>query len=88
MTLTIELPPELERCLEEEAARRGQAPAEFAQAAVEEKLAALSAAAQMERNRAAITLLDEWRAEPPDPEEAAGYPLEITPLSLREVSVE
>jgi hypothetical protein len=39
MTLTIELPPELERRLAEEAARHGQAPAEFVRAVVEEKLA-------------------------------------------------
>ena len=38
MTLTIELPPELEHRLEEEAARRGQAPAEFVTAVVAEKL--------------------------------------------------
>jgi hypothetical protein len=88
MTLTIELPPELTQQLEEEASRHGQAPADYIRAVVEEKLTTASTAAQMERNRAAIALLDEWRAEPPDLEEAEGYPLEITPLSLREVSLD
>jgi plasmid stability protein len=40
MTLTIDLPQELAQRLEEEAARHGQAPAEYARAALEEKLAA------------------------------------------------
>jgi predicted transcriptional regulator len=39
MTLTIELPPELARRLEEQASRSGQAPAEYARAVLEEKLA-------------------------------------------------
>jgi len=40
MTLTIDLPTELQQRLEEEAARHGQAPAEFVRTAIEEKLAA------------------------------------------------
>lgn len=40
MTLTVELPPELERRLNEEAARLGQAPAEYVLGLVEERLAA------------------------------------------------
>jgi predicted transcriptional regulator len=55
MTLTIELTPALEGLLENEAAKRGQAPADFARAVLEERL--------MERNRAAIALLDRWMAE-------------------------
>jgi hypothetical protein len=39
MTLTIELSPELERRLAEEAARRGQQAGEFARAVLEERLA-------------------------------------------------
>ena len=87
MPLTIDLPPEVERHLREEAARKSQAPEEFARSAVEEKLAAV-VATQVERNQRMVELLRQWREEPPDLEEAEGYPLEITPLSLREVSVE
>lgn len=46
MTLTIQLPPDLEERLQDEAARRGQAPAEYARAAIEEKLAAPTPGAQ------------------------------------------
>jgi hypothetical protein len=38
MTLTIELPPDQKRRLEEEAARRGQTPEEYALGAIAEKL--------------------------------------------------
>jgi predicted transcriptional regulator len=61
MTLTVELSPELERRLSEEAAQRGQAPADFARAVLEDRL--------MERNRAAMALLDQWLAEAPDTED-------------------
>jgi hypothetical protein len=87
MSLTIDLSPELERQLLEEAARKGQAPEEFARSAVEEKLAAV-AAALVERNQGLVELLRQWREEPSDLEEAEGYPLEITPLSLREVCID
>jgi hypothetical protein len=87
MSLEIDLSPEHERQLREEAARKGQAPEEFARSAVEEKLAAV-VAAQVERNHGLVELLRQWREEPPDLEEAEGYPLEITPVSLREVAVE
>jgi hypothetical protein len=87
MSLEIDLSPEQERQLREEATRKGQAPEEFARSAVEEKLAAVIAA-QAERNQGMVELLRQWREEPPDLEEAEGYPLEITPVSLREVSVE
>jgi hypothetical protein len=87
MSLTIDLSPEVERQLREEATRKGQAPEEFARRAVEEKLAAV-VAARLERNQGMVELLRQWREEPPDVEDAEGYPLEITPLSLREVSIE
>ena len=61
MTLMIDLPPELERRLEEEAAQRGQAPAEFARTVLEDRL--------MDRNRAAMALLDQWLAETPNEED-------------------
>ncbi len=91
MTLTIELPPEMERRLKEEAERHGQAPAEFVRAAVEEKLAASPAASlketQQERNQAALALLQQWRREDvenPDPSPVPNIP----PLSLREVKID
>jgi hypothetical protein len=86
MGVTIQFTPEVQRRLELEAAREGRDPAEYARLAVEEKLDA--AATRMERNQRAIELLDQWLAEPPDAEEEEGYPLEIAPLSLREVSIE
>lgn len=87
MSRTIDLSPEMERQLREEAARKGLAAEEFARAAVEEKLAA-AVATQAERNQGLVALLRRWREEPPDLEEAAGYPLEITPVSLRDGFVE
>jgi len=59
--LTIELPPELERRIAEEAARYGQAPGDFARAVLEERI--------MERNRAAMGLLDQWLTENADAED-------------------
>jgi hypothetical protein len=87
MALSIELSPETEQQLRAEAARKGLTPEEFARTAVEETLAA-AVAAQVERNRGLVEILRQWREEPPDLEEAEGYPLAITPLFLREVSVE
>lgn len=87
MSLSIELSPEAEQQLRAEAAREGLPPEEFARTAIEEKLAA-AAAAQVERNQGLVDLLRQWREEPPDPEELEGYPSAITPLTLREVSVE
>src|SRR5207245_523888 len=81
MSLSIELSPEAEQQLRAEAARNGLAPEEFARAAVEEKLAA-AVAAQVERNRGLVEILRQWREEPPGLEEAEGYPLDITPLSM------
>jgi hypothetical protein len=91
MTLLIELPPELEQRLEEEAARRGQAPAEFVRAVVEEKLAATPGAEQREaqsaRNRAALAKLQQWRKEDAENPDASTVPV-IPSLSLRETKVD
>jgi predicted transcriptional regulator len=85
MTLTIDLSPELERRLADEAAQRGQQPEEFARTVLEERLATLS---QMERNQRAIALLDQWTREDAASEEDAGPPPIIPPLSLREISID
>jgi predicted transcriptional regulator len=81
MTLIIELPPELERQLQDAAARSGQAPAVLAQAAVAEKLAAL-AQAEQERRARILAMIDRWDAE--DEQRIDGLPApEIPRLSLR-----
>jgi predicted transcriptional regulator len=91
MTLEVELSPELAQRLEEEAARRGQEPAEFVRAAVEEKLAVSLTVgekeAQRQRNQAALALLRQWRQEDAENPEAGAVPT-IPPLSLREVTVD
>jgi predicted DNA-binding protein len=91
MTLTIELPPEMERRLQEAAARHGQAPAEFVRAAVEEKLAGspdvTQREAQLQRNQAALALLRQWRLEDAENPDPAPLP-SIPPLSLREVRID
>ena len=82
MSLTIDLSPEVERQLHEEASRKGQDPAAFARTMLEEQLAAT----RLERARRIAALMAQWNAEDaadPDPEPV----LEITPLSLREVQV-
>ena len=70
MTLTIELPPEMEVWLEQEATRSGQAPADFVRSVLHDRL--------MERNRAAMALLDQWLAEGPDEEDARWPELQAT----------
>jgi plasmid stability protein len=67
MTLMIDLPPELERRLEEEAARRGQDVGEFARALLEEKLAAAPVESPAWRQLVAIgdTLPEEERQRLP-----------------------
>ena len=90
MTVTIELPPEIEQRLEEEAARQGKAPAEFVRAAVEEKLAASPAVdrkAVQQRNQAALVLLQQWRKEDTEDPDPNSVP-QIPPLSLREVEID
>jgi len=83
MTLTIELSPEMEQQLHEEAARTGQEATTLARALLEKQLAL----ARRERARRVAALLDQWDAEDtaaPDPEP----PPLVSPLSLREVRVD
>lgn len=82
LSLSIELSPDSEQQLRAEAAREGLTPEEFARTAVEEKLAA-ALVAQVGRNKGLIDLLRQWREEPPDLEEAEGYPSAITPRHRR-----
>jgi plasmid stability protein len=84
MSLTIDLSPEMERRLYAEAAREGRAPEEFARGVLEERLAA----AEQGPSKGLAALLRQWREEPPDLEEAEGYPTEIEPLRLREVRID
>lgn len=89
MTLRIDLPPEVERQLCEEASRKGQAPEVPACALLEERFRTEEThVRQIERNQAAIAPLDRWLGEGPDLEEAEGYPETIAPLRLREISIE
>jgi hypothetical protein len=91
MSLTIDLSPELERRLAEEAARRGQGAAEFARSVLEERLtttrSAEQIAAQVQRNQRAIALLRQWSAEDAASPDPSPVP-EIPPLSLREVKID
>lgn len=84
MTLHIELSPELERRVTEEAARRGQRPADFARAVLEEKLGASS---RRERSQRIAALLEQWAAEDAARGEDAGPAPTIPPLSLRGMDV-
>jgi predicted transcriptional regulator len=86
MTFTIELSPDLGRRLQELADERGRTADELLRQAVERMVG--DSVPVGEPNREAMALLDQWLAEEPDLEEAEGYPVEITPLSLREISVE
>jgi hypothetical protein len=83
MTLSIDLSPELEEQLRDEAARLGQDAEEFARAVLEARLTA----AREERARRIAALMDQWDAEDaadPDPDPV----WEISPLSLPERSVD
>jgi predicted transcriptional regulator len=80
MSLTIELSPEMERQLREEAHREGRAPEEFARTVLEERLTASRRA----RVGGIAALMDKWLQEPPDVKETEGYPARIE----RETSVE
>ena len=78
MSLMIDLSPEVERQLCEEAARKGQDAAAFARTVLEQQLAV----ARQERARRIAALMEQWNAEDaadPDPDPV----WEITPLSLR-----
>src|SRR5437016_3252680 len=88
-TLTVELPDTLDERLRKEAERCGQTVDDYMRQVIEERVAASERReserqAQIERNQAAIAMLRSWRELPPDLEEAEGYPLQITPLQLRE----
>jgi len=84
MMLTIDLSPEMERQLRAEAARAGLAPEEFAREVLEARLTT----SQQVRGGGLGALLRQWREEPPDLEEAEGYPEQIEPLRLREVTID
>ena len=58
MSVTVDLPPEVERQLREEAARRGQAPEDLIRALVSERFPTPA-----ERARRVEALLDRWDAE-------------------------
>ncbi len=94
INLGIELPREAQERLEEEARRRGLPVQDCARDLLAERLHTLctpegqARGGQQERNQAAIALLDRWLTEPPDLEEAEGYPLQIESLTLREAPVE
>lgn len=67
MTLAIELSPEVEQRLRDEAARCGQDTEEFARTVLEERLAV----SQKERARRVAALMEQWNAEDaadPDPD--------------------
>lgn len=58
MSLTIELPPEIERQLREEAERKGQAPEDLVRTLVAERFPTRTG-----RSRRVMLLLDRWDAE-------------------------
>jgi predicted transcriptional regulator len=62
MTLTIELPPEMEQQLQEAASRAGQDPEALARAAAAEKLAALQAHDEARRQRQ-LAMIERWNSE-------------------------
>lgn len=79
MSLRIDLPPEFERQLHEEANRKGLDAATFARMVLEQQLAV----ARQERAQRIAALIAQWNAEDaadPDPDPV----WETTPLSLRE----
>ena len=79
MSLTIDLPPAVEAKLREEATREHQSPEEFVRTVLEERLLTTQG-----NSSGLAALMDEWLAEPIDPEEVEGYPEQIEPLRLRE----
>jgi plasmid stability protein len=87
-SLILDLTPDTELHLRQAAARRGQDPADYARELLEERLATERVETERQAARELADLFSEWRAETPDPEEEAGYPQEITPLSLREVRID
>jgi hypothetical protein len=79
MSLTIELPPAVEEKLREEATREHQSPEEFVRTLLERRFPMPDGTGS-----GLAALMDTWLAEPPDLEEAEGYPEHIEPLQLRE----
>lgn len=65
MSLTIELSPQLEQQLRDEAAREGQDAAELARTMLEIQLTQTRRA----RNQGAIRLMEQWLAEPTNEED-------------------
>jgi hypothetical protein len=85
LALLVDFGPDLERRLRATAAEAGKSPEEFVRAAVESRLAPRRKQGNREE---LIALLRRWREEPPDLEEAEGYPTTIEPLRLREVQID
>ena len=83
MSLIIELSPEMEQQLHEEAARIGQDAAALARVFLESQLAGTRRA----RTRRVAALLDQWDAEDATNPELEPPPM-VPPVSLREVRVE
>ena len=65
MSLTIELPTELEQRLRIEAAQNGESTTDYALSALEAQLEAQ----QRERDLGAVALVEQWLAEPPNEED-------------------
>jgi regulator of protease activity HflC (stomatin/prohibitin superfamily) len=65
MSLSIELSPELEQQLRDEAIRRGQGAAEYARTLLEAQLLA----SRQRRNEGAIQLMEQWLEEAPNQED-------------------
>lgn len=85
MTLTIELPPEMEQQLQEAAVRSGRDPAELARGALAEKLAVLQANDEARRQRQ-LAMLERWNAE--DAARTDDLPAPTIPrLSFRETGI-
>ncbi|HTE21267.1 MAG TPA: hypothetical protein VK689_23120 [Armatimonadota bacterium] len=80
MSFVIELHPETERQLRDEARRHGQDPVAFARVVLEERLAT----AQQQRNQSAIALVEQWLEEPPTEEDERWPELEAALEANRE----
>jgi hypothetical protein len=83
MSVTLELSPQVEQQLHEEAARRGEDAAGWARMLLEEHFATV----REDRGRRIAALMAQWNEEDladPDPEPIQN----IAPLSLREVHVD
>jgi len=83
MTLTLELPPDMERELHEEAAKHGQHAVDFTISLLRERLAR----SRQERASRIAALLDGWDAEDAAQPDDSPLPI-IPPLSLREIALE